>query len=113
MNVQAIRVRLSAWRTELSYIIGLLVFVGIVELIVLVLIPQLSGFWLGLVSLLLAIIPAAIWLSVFYSVDRVEPEPKQYVIGVAVLAALLAATIGQPLINGYFKSTRVDRHRHY
>lgn len=103
MNVQAIRVRLSAWRTELSYIIGLLIFVGIVEFIVLALNPQLSGFWLGLVSLLLAIIPAAIWLAVFYSIDRVEPEPKQYVIGVAVLAALLAATIGQPLINGFFK----------
>jgi len=103
MDVQAIRVRLSAWRTELSYIIGLLIFVGIIEVIVAVLNPQLSGFWLGLVSLLLAIIPAAIWLAVFYSVDRVEPEPKQYVIGVAVLAALIAASIGQPLINGFFK----------
>jgi protease PrsW len=103
MNVQAIRVRLSAWRTELSYIIGLLIYVGIVEVIVAMLNPQLSGFWLGLVSLLLAIIPAAIWLAVFYSVDRVEPEPKQYVIGVAVLAALIAASIGQPLINGFFK----------
>jgi len=102
MDVQAIRVRLSAWRTELSYIIGLLIFVGIIEVIVAVLNPQLSGFWLGLVSLLLAIIPAAIWLAVFYSVDRVEPEPKQYVIGVAVLAALIAASIGQPLINGFF-----------
>lgn len=103
MDVRAIRVRLSAWRTELAYIIGLLIFVGIIEVIVAVLNPQLSGFWLGLVSLLLAIIPAAIWLAVFYSVDRVEPEPKQYVIGVAVLAALIAASIGQPLINAFFK----------
>jgi RsiW-degrading membrane proteinase PrsW (M82 family) len=103
MNVQAMRVRLSAWRTELSYIIGLLIFVGIIEAIVLVLNPQLSGFWLGFVGLVLALIPAAIWLAVFYSVDRLEPEPKQYVIGVGVLGALLAATIGQPLINGYFK----------
>ncbi len=103
MNMSVVRNRLSVWRTELSYLIGLLVFVGIVELIAWIFNPQLSGFWLGLVSLLLALIPAAIWLSIFYSQDRLEPEPKQYVIGVAVLAGLLAATIGQPLVQGYFK----------
>ncbi len=103
MDMKVIRNRLSGWRTELSYLVGLLVFVGIVELIVQVFNPKLSGFGLGLVSLLLAVIPAAIWLAIFYSQDRKEPEPKQYVIGVAVLAGLLAATIGQPLINGYFK----------
>lgn len=103
MDMKVIRNRLSVWRTEISYLIGLLIYVGIVELIVKVADPKLSGFTLGLVSLLLALIPAAIWLAVFYSQDRKEPEPKQYVIGVAVLAGLLAATIGQPLVNGYFK----------
>jgi RsiW-degrading membrane proteinase PrsW (M82 family) len=103
MNMDVVRNRLSVWRTELSYLIGLLVFVGIVELIVWAFNPRLSGFWLGLVSLLLALIPAAIWLAIFYSQDRREPEPKQYVIGVAVLAGLLASTIGRPLTYGYFQ----------
>lgn len=103
MDMNVIRNRLSVWRTELSYLIGLLAFVGLVELIVLIFNPRLSGFWLGLVSLLLAVIPAVIWLSIFYSQDRKEPEPKQYVIGVAVLGGLLASTIGQPLTYGYFK----------
>ena len=105
MNMDVVRNRLSVWRTELSYLVGLLAFVGIVELIVLVFNPRLGGFWLGLVSLLLALIPAAIWLAIFYSQDRSEPEPKQYVIGVAVLAGLLASTIGRPLTHGYFNVT--------
>lgn len=103
MDMKVVRNRLSVWRTEISYLIALLVYVGIIELIVATAKPNLSGFTLGLVSLLLAIIPAAIWLAVFYSQDRREPEPKQYVIGVAVLAGLLASTIGQPLVNGFFK----------
>lgn len=101
--MDVVRNRLSVWRTELSYLVGLLIFVGIVELIVLALNPRLSGFWLGLVGLLLALIPAAIWLGIFYSQDRREPEPKQYVVGVAVLSGLLASTIGSPLIDGYFR----------
>jgi RsiW-degrading membrane proteinase PrsW (M82 family) len=104
MDMKVIGNRLSGWRTELTYLAALLVYVGIVELIVQIFNPNLSGFGLGLVSLLLALIPAAIWLAIFYSQDRKEPEPKQYVLGVAVLGGLLAATIGQPLINGYFKA---------
>ncbi len=32
-----------------------------------------------------------------------EPEPKVYVLGVAILGALLAAAVGQPLINDVFR----------
>ncbi len=42
---------------------------------------------------LMAAIPAVLWLAFFYLMDRHEPEPKQLVIGVCVLGALVAAPI--------------------
>jgi RsiW-degrading membrane proteinase PrsW (M82 family) len=38
-------------------------------------------------------IPAVLWLGFFYLMDRHEPEPKQLVIGVCVLGALIAAPL--------------------
>jgi RsiW-degrading membrane proteinase PrsW (M82 family) len=41
----------------------------------------------------LAGVPAILWLGFFYLMDRHEPEPKQLVIGVCVLGALVAAPL--------------------
>lgn len=38
-------------------------------------------------------IPAAFWLGFFYLMDRHNPEPKQLVVGVCVLGALVAAPL--------------------
>jgi RsiW-degrading membrane proteinase PrsW (M82 family) len=42
---------------------------------------------------LMAGIPAVLWLGFFYLMDRHEPEPKQLVVGVCVLGALIAAPL--------------------
>ena len=42
---------------------------------------------------LMAGIPALLWLGFFYLMDRHEPEPKQLVLGVSVLGALIAAPL--------------------
>ncbi|HET9626940.1 MAG TPA: PrsW family glutamic-type intramembrane protease [Kofleriaceae bacterium] len=42
---------------------------------------------------IMAAVPAALWLSVFYLLDRHEPEPKQLVAGVCVLGALIAGPL--------------------
>ena len=39
---------------------------------------------------LMACVPAVLWLGFFYLMDRHEPEPKQLVLGVSVLGALIA-----------------------
>jgi RsiW-degrading membrane proteinase PrsW (M82 family) len=44
-------------------------------------------------ALMVAGIPAALWLSFFYLQDRHEPEPKHFVAGVSVLGALIAAPL--------------------
>jgi RsiW-degrading membrane proteinase PrsW (M82 family) len=45
------------------------------------------------VALIMAGIPAALWLGFFYLQDRHEPEPKHFVAGVAVLGAMVAAPL--------------------
>ena len=39
----------------------------------------------------------------FYKQDRLEPEPKKYVLGILILGALLASSIGQPVIQNSFR----------
>ena len=46
-----------------------------------------------LLAAVMAGIPAAFWLGFFYLMVRHEPEPKQLVIGVCVLGALVAAPL--------------------
>ncbi|HUW14916.1 MAG TPA: PrsW family glutamic-type intramembrane protease [Anaerolineae bacterium] len=64
--------------------------------------PSFEGVLLLAAGILLALVPALIWLLFFYLLDRLEPEPKRYVIGVFFLGALLAAAIGIPLVNDLF-----------
>lgn len=95
------------WRrvseSSLIEIIGIVLFAALVALVAGFAPPGLSGVGLVVASLVLALIPAAIWLVAFYRQDRVEPEPKQMVFGVFVLGALLAAAVGQPLIRDLFQ----------
>jgi len=64
--------------------------------------PVLDGVALIAVGVLLALVPAAIWLVAFYRQDRLEPEPKRAVLGVFLLGGIMAEAIGQPLIRSLF-----------
>src|SRR5689334_14909757 len=44
----------------------------------------LTGTPLVMAGVILALVPALLWLVAFYQQDRLEPEPKQYVIGVFI-----------------------------
>ncbi len=98
------RDRRGLWQAGIAQIVGLLLFVALVEVIVLVARPQLEGTVLLLVSVALAVVPALVWLFFFYQQDRLEPEPKGYVISVFVLGALLAAAVGLPLTRDVFRA---------
>src|SRR5207253_630179 len=58
----------------------------------------------GLVAVgaVVAVIPAAIWLVLFYRHDRLEPEPAGLVVELFLLGALLAAAVGIPLVRDVF-----------
>jgi RsiW-degrading membrane proteinase PrsW (M82 family) len=98
--------RRGIWLAMLILIIGLAAFVAGAFYATRDAPTGLQGPLLILVGLLLALVPAAVWLTVFYLQDRAEPEPKQFVLGVFILGVLLAAAVGQPLIEDVFEVNR-------
>lgn len=99
----ATRERRGAWRSNLGLILALVIFVGLIYALDAFIQPVFTPSTLLLAGVLLAIVPALIWLGVFYQQDRLEPEPKGFVLGVFALGALLAAAIGVPLVENFFR----------
>ena len=58
---------------------------------------------LVIIGLVVAIVPAALWLNFFYRQDRLEPEPHHYVIGVFLLAMLATNVIWRYVVDGLFR----------
>ena len=102
---RAVQGRSGTWKATLGLIAGLLAFVALVSLIAPIIGSSVQGFGLIVAGLLLAAVPAVIWLIVFYLQDRLEPEPKRFILGVFALGAVLSGTIGQPLITSFFRVT--------
>lgn len=97
------RDRKGVWGASLALVVGLVLFVLVMFALAPVLRSALSGVLLVVAGVVLALVPAVVWLGVFYLQDRLEPEPKNYLIGVFMLGALVANGIGQPLINDFFR----------
>jgi RsiW-degrading membrane proteinase PrsW (M82 family) len=95
----------SLWRVDLATIAVVIAFVVLVYAVDAVLQPRLEGVPLLVVGLILALVPALIWLGFFYRRDRREPEPRRMVLGVFVLGALVAGAIVIPLLR---EVVRVD-----
>jgi protease PrsW len=79
--------------TDVVLVAGLLAYVGAVWIV-----ESAAGLdepvrLISPLALLLALIPAGLWLGYFYMQDRQEPEPKHYVVGVCLLGAFCAAPI--------------------
>lgn len=79
--------------TKFLLIAGLVGFVVIAWLVELVTGLERAVHLGPLLAAVMAGIPAMFWLGFFYLMDRHEPEPKQLVVGVCVLGALVAAPL--------------------
>jgi RsiW-degrading membrane proteinase PrsW (M82 family) len=98
-----LRNRRSLWWATLGGIGALAVFVALVALIASRVPARPQGVGLVLLGVVLALVPAALWLVVFYLQDVQEPEPKTFVVGVFLLGALLARAVGMPLIDELYR----------
>lgn len=79
--------------SKLTLVVGLVAFVGLAWLL-----EQLIGLRGPVrmsppVAVVVAGIPASLWLAFFYLQDRHEPEPMHYVFGVFLLGGLIAAPL--------------------
>ena len=97
--------RRGSWRSILGLILALVIFVGLIYALDAFIHPTFTPVTLVIAGVLLAIVPALIWMIFFYQQDRLEPEPKGYVLGVFALGALLAAAVGVPLVEKVFHVT--------
>lgn len=95
--------RKGMWNATIVLIVLMFVFVFGVNLLPSSLTQNLSEGGLMTEGVILALIPAVIWLVMFYLLDRVEPEPKANIFLIFILGGLLAQAVGQPLINNFFK----------
>lgn len=95
--------RKSLSRSNLVSFIILIVFVLLAFAVQQWIKPTFTATGLMMVGLIMALIPAVLWLFYFYRLDRSEPEPKSMVLSIALLGALLAASIGIPLVENIFK----------
>lgn len=97
------RERGSIWQADVASIVVLVLFVLLLFGIERFIDPNFNDTGLILTGIVLALIPAAIWLSFFYRRDRLEPEPKHMVFRVFLLGGLLAGAVGVPLVNEFFE----------
>ena len=95
--------RRSVWASGVVQIVGVLVFVGAVALVVSRTELVLDGAALVWGGIVLALVPALLWMGFFYQQDRLEPEPKQYVAGVFLRGGLLASAVGIPVVRDLFR----------
>lgn len=102
-EANAMHERKHFWRDELLLIVSLVAFVVVVYAVDNALQPTFTPAALLVTGILLAFVPAAIWLVFFYLQDRAEPEPKGFVLAVFGLGALLAAAIGIPVVESLFR----------
>jgi len=98
--------RKSLWTSGVIEIAAVIAFGALVALVAWLVKPHLTGAALVGAGILLSLIPAAVWLVFFYRQDRLEPEPKSYVIGVFVLGLLLCNAVAIPVVNGLFQVNR-------
>jgi len=96
------RQRSGLWQADVASIVLLIVFVLAIFGLEAWLQPQFTPTTLVITGLVMALVPAVVWLAFFYRRDRLEPEPKHLVLQMVILGALLASAVGVPLVDGLF-----------
>jgi RsiW-degrading membrane proteinase PrsW (M82 family) len=89
--------RRSIWIAQGIAIAGLLVYVLVVRLLAPALLTGGRAASVG-VGVVLAIVPALLWLLLFYVQDAKEPEPLGFVLRVAMAGGIIAGAVALPIL---------------
>lgn len=98
--------RPSLARSALWAFLGLVAFIAIFNLLLPNIGDNLNEGGLIALGLFFSLVPALLWLIVFYRLDEREPEPKQTVLFVYLVGLILAAALYPTIGTGLFQ---VDR----
>lgn len=93
----------SVFSADLASLLLLLAFVIFMLGVDRIAAPALSDSGLVAVGVAMSLVPALIWLAFFYRRDRLEPEPKPLVAQIFLLGAILAAAVGEPVLENVFE----------
>jgi len=104
METKNSKTKLGLWLSTFISIGGLLLIVLIAAIIEKALNPDLNRTLLTIISVIIAIIPPLLWLSIFYRQDRLNPEPKSFVFKTMLLGALIQQALYAPLVSYLFPS---------
>ena len=96
------RQRSGLWQADIASIVLLVLFVLVIFGLEAWLQPQFTPTSLVITGILMALVPAVVWLAFFYRRDRLEPEPKHLILQMVILGGLLASALGIPLVEGVF-----------
>ena len=99
---RATRERKGGWQADVASIVLLVAFVVVVYVVDGLVGERLSDTALTVIGLILAVVPAVVWLAFFYRRDRLEPEPRTMVLGEFVLGVLVATAIAIPIVDQVF-----------
>lgn len=94
--------RSGLWIAVAIALLGLLAFVIVFNLVLPDFGAGLDGAPLIGLGLVFSLVPAGLWLLLFYRMDRLEPEPKRMVFNVFLLGVLVTAAAHAPILDGVF-----------
>lgn len=97
MDSKNAKTKMGLWLSTFISIGGLLLIVFIATIIEKALNPDFNRTLLTAISVIIAIIPPLLWLSIFYRQDRLNPEPKSFVFKTMLLGALIQKAFYAPV----------------
>ncbi len=95
--------RIGLWWALALQLLGLLLFVLVFNFVLPSLGDELGQPGRIALGLVFSLVPAALWLVVFYGFDRAEPEPKHLVLRVFLGGAVLFAALSTPVLDRFFQ----------
>ena len=98
MGIKSSKTKLGLWLSTFISMAGLLLIVFVANLIENTITSNFNKTLLTIISVIIALIPPLLWLSIFYRQDRLNPEPKSCVLKIMLLGALVQKAIYSPII---------------
>lgn len=94
------------WIATIAMLVGLVALAAGLALLAPRLGSEITGTGRLFIGLVVTILPALLWLALFYQQDRLEPEPRAFVISLFILGFLMGGAVAQPLLRSVFEVQR-------